>query len=676
MLDHSRTTVLADILFFSSDFSSKDQSIHCRCSRAFVIDRWLYRSDNRLFKTETQQQKEDEEDEAPDVAEERTVEAETDFGNDDLDEESELMLKMGLPVCFSSRGALKPSFQANKVNRNPAPFWAEPDDEEDDDEEEEGEEEEPEKVEEASGETDPKEAAWEKYWAQQGESLLWTHWLEKNPDFLSNPDLEPPWTDPDLKTSWDLHHQETYYSYREQFFYWSDQGWTVDSTSSETQAMEEAGGAEDRGGAVDGLTEQFESCCALETLGDGLKVEAAGGDGPEPSDGGEDKNPPSNCPLSAEQHTGPGRSCGRATSPSESTKKRSTGGDEEEDGPPENTGVKLKRSHELDPEENPQPVTEESWRKLGLKRNANPVFESVFSGKGFRKQQKNRRQNKKPNKHIRFKDAGDASPRSSALCKVKNFLGNVQKDLGVCERPELPETEAKTRSADSNVAEEKPERLEAGDGVDRAVCSDPNGTDVFSPDAEDTEEQHQGRRSPPCLETPDFLLPDAAGDGAPQRTRARQRQQEPMPEEIAAEPDLAKYWAQRHRLFSRFDEGIRLDREGWFSVTPERIAEHIALRVQQCFPDAQLIIDAFCGVGGNAIQFALTGTRVLAVDIDPVRLDLARHNASVYGVEQRIDFVQGDFLELAPRLHGDVVFLSPPWEAPTTSPPRSSTSRP
>lgn len=30
--------------------------------------------------------------------------------------------------------------------------------------------------------------------------------------------------------------------------------------------------------------------------------------------------------------------------------------------------------------------------------------------------------------------------------------------------------------------------------------------------------------------------------------------------EMAADPELAKYWAQRYRLFSRFDEGIRLDR--------------------------------------------------------------------------------------------------------------------
>lgn len=48
--------------------------------------------------------------------------------------------------------------------------------------------------------------------------------------------------------------------------------------------------------------------------------------------------------------------------------------------------------------------------------------------------------------------------------------------------------------------------------------------------------------------------------------------------------------------------------EGWFSVTPEKIAEHIAVRVSQSF-NCDIIVDAFCGVGGNAIQFALTSKR-------------------------------------------------------------------
>ena len=124
-------------------------------------------------------------------------------------------------------------------------------------------------------------------------------------------------------------------------------------------------------------------------------------------------------------------------------------------------------------------------------------------------------------------------------------------------------------------------------------------------------------------------------------------------------PDIRKYWGQRYRLFSRFDEGILLDYEGWFSVTPEKIAEHIAERCQ-----CDVIVDAFCGVGGNSIQFAFSCNHVIAIDIDPTRLACAKHNAQIYGVESRISFILGDFFQLAPHLKADVVFLSPPWGGP------------
>lgn len=43
------------------------------------------------------------------------------------------------------------------------------------------------------------------------------------------------------------------------------------------------------------------------------------------------------------------------------------------------------------------------------------------------------------------------------------------------------------------------------------------------------------------------------------RRRMRREVGVDVPPEIAAEPELAKYWAQRYRLFSRFDEGVKLD---------------------------------------------------------------------------------------------------------------------
>ena len=108
---------------------------------------------------------------------------------------------------------------------------------------------------------------------------------------------------------------------------------------------------------------------------------------------------------------------------------------------------------------------------------------------------------------------------------------------------------------------------------------------------------------------------------------------------LCRKQNLLKYWSQRYVLFRRFDEGAMLDLEGWYSVTPESIALHIALRclfglhstsssssysspsssstsiceISSSFEESgevtlpkahAVVVDAFCGVGGNTIQFA------------------------------------------------------------------------
>lgn len=147
-------------------------------------------------------------------------------------------------------------------------------------------------------------------------------------------------------------------------------------------------------------------------------------------------------------------------------------------------------------------------------------------------------------------------------------------------------------------------------------------------------------------------------------------------------PNMLKYWRHRHSLLSLYSAGCLLDEQSWFSITPESVAFRIARR---CASDG-VVVDLFAGAGGNAIQFAMTCSRVIAVEVDEVKLRLARWNARVYGVEDRITFVHGDSMELLQRLDewrsqpaGDsdqevwkgitpsdldsvqAVFLSPPW---------------
>lgn len=86
-----------------------------------------------------------------------------------------------------------------------------------------------------------------------------------------------------------------------------------------------------------------------------------------------------------------------------------------------------------------------------------------------------------------------------------------------------------------------------------------------------------------------------------------------------------KFFSKRYYFFSRFDHGIMLDKEGWYSVTPECIAQYLAQRAKEVSPDHQAweeatgrgkhedsdeelgenevvnVLDAFGGVGGNVI---------------------------------------------------------------------------
>ena len=91
-------------------------------------------------------------------------------------------------------------------------------------------------------------------------------------------------------------------------------------------------------------------------------------------------------------------------------------------------------------------------------------------------------------------------------------------------------------------------------------------------------------------------------------------------------PDLESFFYRRRELFSKFDRGVRMDAESWFSVTPERLAAHIAARTCTA-RRGLLVVDPFCGCGGNVIQQALadpTGA-VLAIDIDPNKVGIDLH---------------------------------------------------
>lgn len=112
-----------------------------------------------------------------------------------------------------------------------------------------------------------------------------------------------------------------------------------------------------------------------------------------------------------------------------------------------------------------------------------------------------------------------------------------------------------------------------------------------------------------------------------------------------------------------------------------------------------IVLDAFCGCGGNAIAFGLKDkiSTVVCVDFDRNKLRMAAHNASLYGVDpKKMIFIEADSIHVMGSYSGgklsniepatkdaiimeetcdgyvigglsllppalDVIFLSPPW---------------
>jgi len=89
-------------------------------------------------------------------------------------------------------------------------------------------------------------------------------------------------------------------------------------------------------------------------------------------------------------------------------------------------------------------------------------------------------------------------------------------------------------------------------------------------------------------------------------------------------------------------------------VTPEEIAKYIAMYVTK---RNSIVIDAFCGSGGNVIQvilflykFSKYCKKVYAIDIDPRKIEICQNNCKVYSCSDNIEFILSDYLETENKL--------------------------
>ena len=182
-------------------------------------------------------------------------------------------------------------------------------------------------------------------------------------------------------------------------------------------------------------------------------------------------------------------------------------------------------------------------------------------------------------------DVGERYPDSPSLrtaaleWKCKNAV-KKSRHLNLSRKNRLPRDEESGNIVKPSALEKVKRHL-----VDVSASSEEFGSPAEESEKNDPESQDE------------FFTPDEEGDfeefgadkfydvqASPKRTKSKSWLKlerfppEPVPDCLSSVPHISKYWAQRYRLFSRYDDGVKLDPESWYSITPEKIAQHIAER--------------------------------------------------------------------------------------------------
>lgn len=110
----------------------------------------------------------------------------------------------------------------------------------------------------------------------------------------------------------------------------------------------------------------------------------------------------------------------------------------------------------------------------------------------------------------------------------------------------------------------------------------------------------------------------------------------------------------RHRAREKFSQASSMyfDREGLEMATREEVARYRAARFDGC----DSIVDLCCGIGGDTLALA-TNTPVIAVDTDPLRLEMARMNVAATGALDRVLFVRANARGF--RARAEAAFVDP-----------------
>ncbi|MDO7868731.1 class I SAM-dependent methyltransferase [Nocardioides jiangxiensis] len=136
---------------------------------------------------------------------------------------------------------------------------------------------------------------------------------------------------------------------------------------------------------------------------------------------------------------------------------------------------------------------------------------------------------------------------------------------------------------------------------------------------------------------------DVAGD--PVAAASAVRRLEPDPDRATAALSQVQL---RVRAVAKFgDDALRMYFVGdaLEQATRPRIAAHRAARLAAFAP--QSVIDLGCGIGGDLAAFARAGLTAAGVDLDPLRVEIARANLAALGLAGAVEVANSTQLDLS-----------------------------
>ncbi|MCY7401097.1 MAG: methyltransferase domain-containing protein [Nocardioides sp.] len=120
-------------------------------------------------------------------------------------------------------------------------------------------------------------------------------------------------------------------------------------------------------------------------------------------------------------------------------------------------------------------------------------------------------------------------------------------------------------------------------------------------------------------------------NGNPVRVATAVRRLEPDAERSAAATTQVRL---RVRAVAKFGEAaphLFFTTDALEQATRQRVAAHRAARLAAAIPGGS-VIDLGCGIGGDLIAFARAGLIAAGIDLDPVRVEMARANLDALGL--------------------------------------------